>query len=396
MAIMDHDIIIIGAGPAGLSFSRAMAETKLDILLIEKQPESVLADPPYDGREIALTHLSHKIMNDLGMWNLVPEEHISLIKTAKVMNGNSPYALSFDHTEVGEENLGFMISNHRIRKAAYESVKDYSNVTFLNEVTVSKVDTDDDKGWVELSDGRRLEAPLIIAADSRFSNTRRMMGISTNMLDFGRTCIVCTMEHELPHNDTAYECFHYDRTVAVLPLNNGQVSVVMTLTSEEDAGVLAMDEQEFSDDVARRIDYKFGQLKLSSKRYPYPLVSTLAKTFCANRFGLIGDAAVGMHPVTAHGFNLGLRGAQTLANEIQETLQSDGSFAPNIALERYSRKHRRHCLPLYHGTNALVRLYATTQYRTAKFARKALLRLGNHIKPAKRFIMNQLTETKDI
>ena len=75
---------------------------------------------------------------------------------------------------------------HRIRKAAYESVKDYPNVTFLNEVTVSKVDTDDDKGWVELSNGERLEAPLIIAADSRFSNTRRMMGISTNMLDFGR------------------------------------------------------------------------------------------------------------------------------------------------------------------------------------------------------------------
>ena len=81
--MMDHDIIIIGAGPAGLSFARAMAETKLDILLIEKQPESVLADPPYDGREIALTHLSHKIMNELGMWDLVPEEHISLIKNGE-------------------------------------------------------------------------------------------------------------------------------------------------------------------------------------------------------------------------------------------------------------------------------------------------------------------------
>ena len=78
-----------------------------------------------------------------------------------------------------------------------------------------------------------------------FSATRRMMGISTSMLDFGRTCIVCTMDAELPHNDTAYECFHFDRTLAVLPLNNNQVSVVITLGSEESADVLNMSTGKF-------------------------------------------------------------------------------------------------------------------------------------------------------
>lgn len=390
---MKYDIIIIGAGPAGLSFARNIAETNLNIAIIEKQPKSILAAPPYDGREIALTHLSQNIMKKLGMWDLIPSQKISLIKKAKVLNGNSPYSLNFDHKEAGEDNLGFMMSNNTIRKAAYNSLKDCSNVSILTEKEVSKMGTDNEKGWIELADGTRLEASLIIAADSRFSATRRIMGISTSMLDFGRICIVCTMDAEIDHEYTAYECFHFDRTLAILPLNDNQVSVVITLSAEENKKVMAMSPEEFGEDIERRIEGRFGKMKLTSELFPYPLVATFAKTFHANRFAIIGDAAIGMHPVTAHGFNLGLSGAHILANEIKMALQTGGDFASQTVLETYSHKHRNASAPLYHGTNALVRLYTKTT-PAAKFARGALLRLGNTLGPAKRLIMNQLTEIK--
>ena len=390
---MKHDILIIGAGPAGLSFARDMAETGLNITIIEKHPESVLSNPPYDGREIALTHLSYKIMNNLGMWDLISDENISMIKAAKVLNGNSPYTLSFDHEEAGEDTLGFMISNNQIRKAAYESLSGFENVQILTEQEVDTIGSDDEKGWVALKDGERLEAPLVISADSRFSATRRMMGIPTSMLDFGRTCVVCTMSAELLHNDTAYECFHFDRTLAILPLNNNQVSVVITLPSEESANLLAMSKDNFAADIENRIERRFGAMKLTSELFPYPLVATFAKTFHANRFAVIGDAAVGMHPVTAHGFNLGLRGAHTLAKELKQNIQSGSNASSQKSLERYSRLHRRAAAPLYHGTNAIVRLY-TKNTPSAKLARRTLLRLGNRIKPAKRLIMNQLTENR--
>ncbi len=96
---MQYDIIIIGAGPTGLSFARDIADTNLKIAIVEKQPESLLANPPYDGREIALTHLSKNIMKQLGMWKNIPTDQISLIKKAKVLNGESPYSLNFDHRE---------------------------------------------------------------------------------------------------------------------------------------------------------------------------------------------------------------------------------------------------------------------------------------------------------
>ena len=114
-----YDIIIIGAGTSGLSLACEMSGAGLKIAVLERSPLSRLSDPPYDGREIALTHHSKHIMDNLGIWDGIPQERISLIKNAKVLNGESPYALSFTHEEAGEETLGYMCSNHLIKKATY-------------------------------------------------------------------------------------------------------------------------------------------------------------------------------------------------------------------------------------------------------------------------------------
>ncbi|MGR3291970.1 MAG: FAD-dependent monooxygenase, partial [Paracoccaceae bacterium] len=239
--------------------------------------------------------------------------------------------------------------------------------------------------------GETLDAKLIVGADSRFSTTRRKMGIATSMLDFGRTCIVCTMSVDTSHDDTAVEYFHYDRTLAVLPIGKNQVSVVVTLKTSGSDEVLEMDRNDFSADISKRTDNRFGAMQLTSSLFSYPLVSTLASSFCKTRFALIGDAAVGMHPVTAHGFNLGLQGADTLSRAIRKSISIGEDFANLTTLQSYSNQHRRACLPIYHGTNALVKLF-TNSTAPARFARGALLRLGNAVTPARNLIMDRLTE----
>ena len=73
---MKYDIAVIGAGPAGLSFVQALSDTSLKIAVIEKQSSKVLSMPPDDGREIALTHHSKKILVNLGIWEVIDKEII--------------------------------------------------------------------------------------------------------------------------------------------------------------------------------------------------------------------------------------------------------------------------------------------------------------------------------
>lgn len=388
---MKYDVVIVGAGPAGLSFARSLAKTDLNVLIIEKSSKESLADPAIDGRDIALTHLSVKLLNELGAWSQIPSESISPIKEARVLDGTSSYFLHFDHKKVCHGALGFLVSNHVIRKALYEKLDTKSNIELLTDTTVMSVISNNQGASIVLSNGETIDAALVVAADSRFSETRRKVGLSASMRDFGQIVLVCRMEHEKSHGNIAYECFHYGRTLAVLPLTGNQSSIVITAPTDRCNEILNLGEEEFNNDISHQFKHRLGKMKLIGERYPYPLVAVYADKFVSNRFALIGDAAVGMHPVTAHGFNLGLKGQNTLAKEIQSALDRGIDIGSSTVLRRYHAKHRRASRPLYLATNGIVRLYNNNEMLSARMMRKTMLRLGNNIWPIKRAIMNQLT-----
>ena len=128
---MKKDILIIGAGPAGLSFARSLKDSGLNAVVIEKAPLEALRDPRPDGREIALTHLSVKLMKDLGAWPHIPDDIIAPIREAKVLNGNSPYYLDFDLDNVDADALGYLVPNHWIRRAFFNEAETLDNVELI-------------------------------------------------------------------------------------------------------------------------------------------------------------------------------------------------------------------------------------------------------------------------
>ena len=92
-----------------------------------------------------------------------------------------------------------------------------------------------------------------------------------------------------------------------------------------------------------------------------------------------------MHPVTAHGFNLGLLGAETLANQIAKAKDPGAK----TALVKFEQQHKRATLPLYLGTNSIAKLYADDR-RPARILRGAGLRVANLLKPIKRKVVSRL------
>jgi len=388
---MHYDIIIVGAGPAGLAFARSLRDSTLQVLIIEKQAKAQIEKPEYDGRDLALTHLSRKTMLELGLWQLIPEQSISFVREARVLDGDSSMSLDFDPPENEDLPLGYMISNHRIRQACYEAVKDLQNVTIIYGQSVSDVSASDVNAGVTLEEGDQHTASLMVAADSRFSETRRKMGISADMFDFAHSAIVCRVEHQQEHKNIAWEMFQYGRTLAILPQHDRQSSVVITVPGNQVDEILKLSPQAFADDLADRFEHRLGKMKLVSERHHYPLVAVHAKKFYAQRFCTIGDAAVGMHPVTAHGYNLGLRSQATLAHLVLRAHKQGRDIGSMDILRRYETIHMRATRPLYHGTNAIVRLF-TDDRLPARALRKGVLQASRRIPPIKWLIQHKLGE----
>ena len=389
-----YDIVIVGAGPAGLSFACLASEHGLKIGLIDQQGEELLAAPPPDGRDIALTHRSIQILKNIGAWSNIAVEDIAAIKRACVKNADQSYVLNFDHDRTGRTALGYLVSNQIIRRTLYQAAKTRENVEFVTGATAMDLKLGPSIATVSLSSGEVLEAPLVVAADSRFSEMRRKAGIGAEMRDFGHVCIVCRMKHEKPHGGTAYEWFDTDKTLAVLPLNNNESSIVITQPAGSAARAMDIPGGEYAADVERRFAGQWGAMELSGERHAYPLVATYADCFCAHRFALIGDAAVGMHPVTAHGFNFGLRGADTLAAKVTGATQAALDIGAVSVLEGYDREHRKATYPLYIATNALVRLY-TNNHPLARIARSLVLLVGTGLSPIKDYMLHKLTEVDE-
>lgn len=390
-AMIETDIAVIGAGPAGLSFARALAGSGLRVTMVERSPEAALADPAFDGREIALTHRSQAILRQLDAWDRIPEAETSPLRQARVQDGASPFAVDFAPGPGAA--LGQLVPNHLIRRALFDAVRDAGCAELIAGVAVASVETSPKGGVLKLADGREIRARLVVAADTRLSEARRQMGIAATMRDFGKSMLVARVAHETPHGGIATEWFGHAQTVAMLPLAGDVSSIVLTLPARQIEALMAMEPAAFGADVTRRTASRWGALTLAGTRHAYPLVATYAHRFVATRFALLGDAAVGMHPVTAHGFNFGLAGAQRLSAEIRGAIARGRDIADPGALLRYEMAHRRATWPLFTATNAIASLY-TDDRAPARLVRGAVLRVGAALGPVRRMVTATLMEAK--
>jgi len=390
---MDYDIVVIGGGPVGLSFACSMIKSKLKVLLVEKAPLESIASPKADGREIALTHQSRKVLSELGVWMLIDQEEVSPLKEAKVFDGNSPSLLNFSSQKSNIDALGYLVPNQLIKKALFQRASQADNIEIINELSVEDINTSASSAEISLSDGRRLCAKLVVAADSRFSAIRRKMGVPSLMRDFSKVMITTRMIHERSHDHVALECFNYGHTLALLPMNGDVSSVVLTVPANKADEMLDLSESDFNKLATEGFNGRLGAMKQIGERHSYPLVGVHAQRFKSTRFALVGDAAVGMHPVTAHGFNLGLRGQNILAESICDALKKHQDIGSDAVLSRFEKKQINLTRLMFFGTNGIVALF-TNDAAIAKQVRRFVLKFADKFPPVKALITQHLTESK--
>ena len=374
---LDYDVVIAGAGPVGLAFAGSLAGVGLRIALVDPQPAASLADPADDGREIALTDRSVGMLQALGAWARIPAGEVAPLRRMQVLNGPSRYAMQFGASAVADAPVALFAPNHWLRRTLHDVVRAQRGVELLCGLSIASVQMEGEAASARLSNGRVLRTGLVVAADTRRSRLRQQQGIAASLHDYRQRMLVCPVAHPLPHHETATAWFEYGRTLVTLPLNDGRSSAVLTVGEADAAGLLQLDDAAFGAELTRRYHGRLGPMRPVGARHAVPVVTAYASRFVARRFALLGDAAVGMHPTTAHGFNFGLLGQHALAGALRTAVAAGREVGDPRALRRYEAAHRAETRVFFAGTEAVMRLYAAGESLPARLLRDGALRLGN-------------------
>lgn len=385
------DVVISGGGMVGMTLALALAQGGLRVTVADPVLPDAMGDERFDGRVSALAFASVRMFKVLGLWDMLAPEAQAIddivVSEGRLGAKPSPFSLHFDHHEIGEK-LGYIVENRHIRQALLKAIASGKNIALASGASVERIAIAGDRATATLSDGRDIEGRLIVAAEGRESGLRDAQGIGAVGWDYAQTGIVTTVAHERPHRGVAYEHFLPTGPFAILPMTGNRSSLVWTEETKKARALLALPENAFADEIARRFGAHLGEVKPVGPRWSYPLKLHLARSYVKHRFALAGDAAHAIHPLAGQGLNLGLKDVAALAETVLDAARLGLDFGQVSVLARYERWRRFDSFALAVATDSLNRLFSN-DFAPLRWARDLGMGVVDQIAPLRRFFMRE-------
>jgi len=338
---LDTDILIIGAGPVGMTLALALADSPLRVTLIDRRSRGAWADDP---RALALAYGSRQLLERLRAWNASAGTAIREIHVSQRGGFGRSLITSEDY---GTPALGYVMRYRDLANALNTGIQPEQ---LIENCTVNLIEIGSEDAMVTVNhEGctRHITARLVVHAEGTPQNTPDIKAH-----DYGQHAVIAEVRPATPHNNRAWERFTPDGPLALLPIGP-DYAVVCTVPAEKAEHLLGLDDQGFlavlRQQFGQRIDF-VG----TGARTSYPLSLRIRSQITQHRQAWIGNAAQALHPVTGQGFNLGLRDAWELA----EILHKHADAGDPAALAAYARGRsidRRGSIAF---TDSIVRLFS--------------------------------------
>jgi len=379
-----HDVAIVGAGMVGAALALALARAGFDVAMIESRaPAPWRSEGEVDLRVVALAASSIALFERLDVWKTIRAARACAYRHMRVWDALAPGELHFDAADEGAAALGYIVENRLIQHVLWQALQNDARIALHCPAKVAATEVDGERRTLQLADGSRVAARLIVAADGGDSVLRALLGIATHDRDYAQRAIVAHVTTERAHEDTAWQRFLPGATLAFLPLADGRSSIVWSAPNAEAERLAALDDAVFRDELSAAADFRLGRIVATTPRAAFPLRMKLAERYVAPRFALIGDAAHVVHPLAGQGVNLGLRDVDELCAALSAACDAKRDFASAAVLRRYERRRRSENAIATHSFDAIQRVFGSVVIPVAAM-RGAGLSLVDRIGPLKR------------
>lgn len=390
------DVLIVGGGPAGACIGALLARGQagdarpLRVTVLEpRRPAPVSDDAPIDSRVVAISRASERILRAAGAWDRIAGSRVCGYERMRVWHESvgtgDPGVLVFDAAEAGEPNLGSVIESRLLQAALLDAFSAAGGC--IEPAQLAAVEFSAGCVTVQTSAGS-LSARVIIGADGAQSAVRQAVGLTAESSDYGQTAIVANVATEKPHENTAWQRFMHDGTLALLPLADGRSSIVWSADDDVAAVLLAASPEEFAVELNRDSDCALGATRLVSERTSFPLRRLAAQRYVAQRCALIGDAAHVVHPLAGQGVNLGLLDAAALADTLSDARREKEDPGAVRVLRRYERWRKSEVAVMGTAIDAFDRFLAHGSGPVSRLAQRGLAWV-NRSQAAKRFFIGR-------
>ena len=313
---MLHDVAIAGAGPVGATLALALAASEVDVVALDARPARTIAR---GDRSLALSHGSRLIYERLGIWGDIAAVTgaVTPITAIDISQRGGFGTARLDAAEQRVPALGYVVS-YRALQGALDQALARAAVQVEHEVIVERIVSTPAYACVEGhrdGAGSTWTARLAAVADG---GGDIVAGARRRRHDYGQVALVGKVWMREPHRGIAFERFTPDGPMALLP-ESDHYGLVWTTTPESGDALVAMPENEFLSGLRERFGPRAGDFVHVMDRRTFPLSLDFADRIVAERAVLLGNAAQALHPVAGQGFNLGVRDAWELAQELLAT-----------------------------------------------------------------------------
>ncbi|MEI8305343.1 MAG: FAD-dependent monooxygenase [Burkholderiales bacterium] len=348
------DVIVVGRGANGCAAALGLAQSGLRVTLVGPEPAPEPAE--WDPRIYALSPASRALLEQLRVWSALDASRMAEIQRMRVFPDNRPGApeLGFSAHEAGVPALAWVLEGRQLTRVLHQAVG-FSGLS-LRTGQVLQASAGPQAIEVELHDGTRLRARLLVAADGAASPVRGMLGIPVTERAYPQRAVVANVACERPHGDQAWQWFGDHGVLALLPLPGDRASLVWSAPEPLADELLALSADEFALRVSEAAQGVLGHLQLLDAPRAFPLRLVRASRMVAPRALLLGDAAHAVHPLAGQGLNLGFGDVAELLSVIggRERFRDLGD---HLLLRRYERARSEPVLAMAWATDGLQRLF---------------------------------------